>query len=361
MFYHSARLPGSPAAFLKNIFLTFLMIGLLLGGCQARTVVLEAPPEVDSNLIPDGMSVEEANTLTSLQQVDDYPLYTMIYQVNYPNLDAAGRLQPGTQERVDWACSLFAAFGDPDEMLFGRNFDWDFSPGLLLFTDPEEGYASVSMVDLYYLGYGYEEAYGLTDLPLEDLASLLKAPYLPFDGMNETGLVVGMAAVPDGGMALDPDKETVDSLMVIRKILDGAATIEEAVAIIRAYNIDWGSGPTLHYLVAEASGRSALIEFSRGEILLLENQQPWQAATNFLVSETWTDPTTHCWRYGVITDQLESRGGRIGASEAMDLLEDVSQESTQWSVVYRISAGEVWIAMGRDFQTVHQFEFEPDR
>ena len=37
-------------------------------------------------------------------------------------------------------------------MFYGRNFDWEFSPALLLFTDPPDGYASVSMVDLTFLG-----------------------------------------------------------------------------------------------------------------------------------------------------------------------------------------------------------------
>jgi len=53
--------------------------------------------------------------------------------------------------RPAWGCSLFAAFGDGKEMFYGRNFDWRYSPALLLFTDPPEGYASVSMVDLDYL------------------------------------------------------------------------------------------------------------------------------------------------------------------------------------------------------------------
>lgn len=343
----------------RMILRLLLVIGFLLTGCRPSPVALEVPPDPTPSLIPDGMSPEEAATLSSLQQVDEYPLYTMTYQANYSNTDIVARLPSGLLVREDWACSLFAAFGDLEEMVFGRNFDWDFSPGLLLFTDPEEGYASVSMVDLYYLGFGNEQAYGLTDLPLIDLSRLLDAPYLPFDGLNETGLAVGMAAVPDGGMVPDPEKETIDSLMVIRKILDGAATIEEAVEIIQAFNIDWGSGPTLHYLVAEGSGRSALIEFSRGEIRLLENQGSWQAATNFLVSEAWGDPATHCWRYEMIADQLEASGGRIGASQAMDLLEGVSQANTQWSVVYRISAKEVWITMGTEYREIHQFEFKP--
>jgi hypothetical protein len=345
----------------KGIFLFLLIASVMLGSCQAEPTLLEAPPEAIPTLIPDGMTAEEAATLTSLEQVDDYPLYTMQYQVDYSSGQMTGGMPPGLQDQVDWACSLFAVLGNPDELLFGRNFDWDFSPGLLLFTDPEEGYASVSMVDLYYLGYGYETAYGLTNLPLEELEGLLDAPYLPFDGMNEVGLAIGMAAVPDGGVPPDPNKETIDSLVVIRKILDGAASIEEAVEIIRAYNIDWGSGPALHYLVTEASGRSVLIEFTKGEIVVRENQDPWQAATNFLVSEAGVEPATHCWRYGVITDRLEVSAGKIAAGEAMSLLADVAQENTQWSVVYRISAGEVQIVMGRDYSEVHYFPFSPSK
>ncbi len=33
-----------------------------------------------------------------------------------------------------WGCSLFAFFSDPQAMLYGRNFDWEYSPALLLFT-----------------------------------------------------------------------------------------------------------------------------------------------------------------------------------------------------------------------------------
>jgi hypothetical protein len=43
----------------------------------------------------------------------------------------------------------------------------------------------------------------------------------------------------------------------------------------------------------------------------------------------------------------------------MDLLEDVAQESTQWSVVYGISDGKITIAMGGNFREVHTFEFHP--
>jgi predicted choloylglycine hydrolase len=189
----------------------------------------------------------------------------------------------------------------------------------------------------------------------------LDAPFLPFDGMNEAGLAVGMAAVPDESGPPDPQKETIDSLLVIRKILDEAATIEEAVVIIQRYNLDWGSGPALHYLIMEESGRSALVEFSEGELVIQKNQGSWQVATNFLVTEARGDHAAQCWRYGLLRDQLDSSEGMIRTQGAIDLLEDVAQQNTQWSVVYQLSAEEVWIAMGRDYSSVHQFPFSLEK
>src|SRR5512135_1360165 len=157
---------------------------------------------------PNGtLTSEQAATLGSLELVDDYPLYTMHYTASY-----SGRAGPATAPRsvaaldfpaqgtcrAEWGCSLFAALGNENNRLLGRNFDWEFSPALLLFTDPEDGYASVSMVDIAYLGFQGDRSRNLTSLPLEDRRRLLDAPALPFDGMNEEGLAVGMAAVPPG-------------------------------------------------------------------------------------------------------------------------------------------------------------------
>jgi hypothetical protein len=326
-------------------------------GCSNASDMVEPNPDA-SDFISPGLSDQDLATLSSLEQIDDFPLYTMVYEGDLKTDDDIISQQK-YQENPAWACSLFAAYGDLNEILYGRNFDWDFSPAMLLFMDPPGGYSSVSMVDIYYLGFGGEQAFGITDLPLEDQIGLLDAPYIPFDGMNEMGLAIGMAAVPPGGMEEDPDKETIDSLMVIRKILDGAATIDEAVEIMRSYNIDMVGTP-VHYLISEQSGQSALIEFSKGEIIVLPNEYPWQMATNFLVAEAGSDPGVQYGRYGTIEDKLFDTEGKLNPRQAITLLKDVSQPSTQWSVVYRISAGEVWVVMGGDYNQVHKLKSEFD-
>ena len=48
--------------------------------------------------------------------------------------------------------------------------------------------------------------------------------------------------------------------------------------------------------------------------------------------------------------------GRLSPRQAVGLLEDVAQPSTQWSVVYRVSAGEIWVVMGGKYNRVHKIE-----
>ncbi len=84
------------------------------------------------------------------------------------------------------------------------------------------------MVDIEYLGFGGSRAASLINLPLNERQALLNSPALPFDGMNEQGLAIGMAAVPPGEMLHDPDKKTIDQLAVMREILDHARAQRKA-------------------------------------------------------------------------------------------------------------------------------------
>ena len=306
-----------------------------------------------------GLSEDEIATLSSLEKVDDFPLYTMHYYGSYSGSAGMNTTNQLVWERVGtrpgWGCSLFAALGEAGKMLYGRNFDWEYSPALLLYTDPPDGYASVSMVDLAYLFESLDEIQHVSEVSLADRVALLDAPAWPFDGINEQGLAVGMAAVPaDGGMKVDPDKENIYSLLMIREMLDNAADVDEALVLMGRYNIVFG-GPPLHFLLADSTGRSALVEFYQGEMVVIHNEQPWQMATNFLCAPEGECTTGKCWRYDTINERLQATQGRLTMLEAMDLLAEVSQEGTQWSIIYGINTGEISAAVGREYEIVHEF------
>lgn len=268
-----------------------------------------------------------------LRQLDDHPLWTMRYDGDYDRMKNVTRPTPTTP----FGCSLFAT-NDADDPLFARNFDWDPAPAMLLFTDPADGYASVSMVDLSYLG--------ITD-PATERDKLVDAPLLPFDGMNEKGLAIGLAAVDDAEPGTRPDRPTVGSVRIIRLVLDTAATVEEAKRVFEEHNVDFDGGPPLHYLVADATGKSAAIEFVDGEVVAL----PTQAAVNFTLSGTDEDTRRADTRYRTATEGL-SPG--MDWRAAMDLLGEVRQNHTQWSVVYGLGTRTVHVATGKRFDQVHR-------
>jgi len=347
-----------------------IALALLVGCGKAEPTLTLAPPTATPTAVPENAtptlipspplgvnSAEaEAATLNSLEQVDDYPLYTMHYYGAYnQRASSAEGVEWLASGDLPWACSLFAALGDADNMLYGRNFDWEYSPALLLFTDPPDGYASVSMVDIAYLGFGGDKAGTLLDLPLAERRALLDAPFLPFDGLNEHGLAIGMAAVPPGQMQPDPGKETIGSLGVIRQMLDRAANVDEAVAILQSYNINFSGGPPVHYLMADASGRAMLIEFYQGEMVVIPNETPWHVATNFLRALVGESAAGECWRYDQLSRRLAEIEGRMTTQDAIDLLAKVAQESTQWSIVYGISSGDINVTMGREYDSVRTF------
>jgi len=176
--------------------------------------------------------------------------------------------------------------------------------------------------------------------------------------MNEYGLAIGMAAVQSGNVQPNPDKDTIGSLGIIRQMLDHARSVDEAVEIMESYNIDFASGPPIHYLMADVTGKSVLVEYYNGEMQVVENEEAWHLATNFLRASVDDPKDGGCWRYNKINTTLTETNGQITAQDAMQLLAEVSQNNTQWSVVYQMSSGTINIAMGQQYQRINTFHLD---
>ena len=304
-----------------------------------------------------------AATLSTLEKVDDYPVYTMRYfgpYVRASELSEESDSQGAALDANDWACSLFAAVGDPRRPVFGRNFDWEYSPILVLFLEPEEGHRSIMSIDIAYLVD--EEAIGRLDTaPVEELLPLLSAPFLTFDGMNEHGVAIGMAAVDyEVGYPSDPEKRDVGDLRMMREVLEAAATVDEAIAFLEGINPVSQGGPNTHYLIADATPSAALIEYHDGEMVVFRSsaESPWQLGTNFPVVLTGGNPAGNCWRYDLIEATLREHGGSLSADEAADLLQAVSTPTTRWSIVYDLAALKARLVIERNTEAVHTFALE---
>ncbi|MBN1487530.1 MAG: linear amide C-N hydrolase [Anaerolineae bacterium] len=320
------------------------------------------------------LSEKQLRTLSSLERVNNYPLYTMKYYAAYDLIDhvqnGANALSYSPVDIPDklpsWACTCFAALNQNADMVFGRNFDWRNRPTLLLFTYPDDKYATVSMVDIAYLiDYNAADYKGLDGevppkLSWSEQLNLLNAPFLPFDGMNEKGLTIGMMAVDHAQPPFDAEKLTIGSLAAMRMVLDYASNVDEALELLETYNIDFEGGPPLHYLIADATGHAVVIEFTGGEMVVLPNEEPWLVSTNFIISEELPfEPTkSPCVRYNIVHKALVENQGAFSPGKAMGVLQKVSQDSTIWSIVYNMKTGHVAVVMGRNYEEVDTFKLE---
>lgn len=312
---------------------------------------VEAPTEEEPTEAP-----EEQFSLT-LEKADDYPLYVLRLEGDY---SFSEYLRTGVLNfsfgGPSPSCTCFLASGNGSDILFGRNFDFPSNPALLLFTDPPDGYSSVSIVDLGYFGYSMDR---LPD-PDGDLEVLRMTPYLPFDGMNEHGLAVGMAAIPSAEPPHDPGRVTIGEIQVIRLLLDRARGVEEAIGLLGEYNVEM-TDPPIHYMLADQTGDSAIVEFVGEEMKVLRGGEPWQVMTNFIVHGSGAPGVVSCSRYRFAYDGLMSTNGSVGMAEAMGLLEGSSQPSTIWSGVYNLETGDVLIAMGRKYDDALSFQLSLDK
>ena len=159
-------------------------------------------------------------------------------------------------------CTSFqAAKADGQGFRYGRNYDYFKNPTLVTVSHPKKGYASIACSDMSHFGYSLEK---LPDSFMKKL-SCLAAIYAPVDGINEKGLCTSIMALPKQASQQDTDKHDVGTTIVMRLWLDRCATVDEALALLETVDVrhDAAVGSGYHYMVADAQGDCAVVEFDK--------------------------------------------------------------------------------------------------
>ncbi len=326
---------------------------------------------------------KELRSLMSLRKIDDYGMYQMTYYGDY-GFDAF--LKVGASDDADIeafvtkrllkglpidlgvtgdGCTAFAVRNHDGDILFARNFDFTYAPSLQLYTAPDNGYASVSTVNLAFAGYSEDN---LPEGSLVDSFLALAAPFLPFDGMNERGLAIALLAVPEAQAPYRADKITLNTTTAIRLVLDKAATIEEAIALLKQYNIYFSGDIKCHYLIADASGHSVIVEYVNQKLCVVETEKEYQVASNFIAYQGLNigEGFTEFERYEKVQDEIEANQGMLEEHQAIQLLADVGvfdgeTDKLQWSVLYNLTTGAGEIFANRKADHTVEFHLNTDR
>ncbi len=350
-----------------------------------------------------GSSCRELDTINTLKKVgNNRYLYEMEYLADYDlddviasDIDSNGKLVRYVMNRlgikkmpVDTAmsevnCTSFQAKNaDGPGYLFGRNFDMFKNPTMVLVSRPKNGYASISVQNMQFMGYSLEK------LPKGIFSKLmaLAAIYVPMDGMNEKGLCTSIMALPKQPAYQDSGKHKVGTTILMRLFLDRCATVDEAIALLEGLDLchDREVGGGYHYMVADASGKCAVIEFDPEDgwktmVVRKEEGSQSMVVTNHLIHERYLSDTpderygnihSRSWeRYAKASAFLEERNGELSASQARDCLtlvhwEDLkwdngTVEDTQYSAVYNQSELTLELRNWNDYGTTLRWKLEP--
>jgi hypothetical protein len=305
----------------------------------------------------------EIRTMRSLRRVDGNPyLYALDYHAAYDlddlvrkNLDTyAGLLNyavdrlvklfhphlslPNLGERRVNCSSFQAAKADGSGFLFGRNYDYYENPTLVTFSRPKKGYASVAVSDMSFMGYSLQNLPGVS---LQSRLNSLIAVYAPLDGMNETGFCASILALPAHlASRQDTLRDDVGTSILIRLMLDRCATVDEAVALLETVDVrhDTAVGSGFHYMIADARGGCAVIEFDPEDgwktlVVRKPAGKDYMQVTNHLLAPKYTtqepdgavgNTGSLSWeRYRKMEAFLGGKNGRLTLEEALECLDQV--------------------------------------
>ncbi len=294
------------------------------------------------------------------------------------------------------ACSAFTADTQSGDRVFGRNYDFSATNTAIVYTDPGEGrHASYSTIDLSFLGLD-------ADKDVETIGQkflTLAAPYVPLDGINDAGVACGIFMSYQGeGKGTPTDTQTdrpdITSTTLLRLILDYADSVEDAVALAQQYDLHDSASSCFHYMVADSTGRSAILEWvgtdadhdadgTQRQLNVLWNDTDalsdsadWQVVTNFIKTPGYYDGTSAEMkgldRYEHLAAALRETDGIVADKDAaMDLLASVgrrtwnnddSNSNTVHSVVYDLTDKSVlWVGNEHYGEDAYTFEYQLGR
>lgn len=254
-----------------------------------------------------------------------------------------------------FGCSMLAVKDGDGNSLFGRNFDWNTCHAMIIQNLPEQGYASVSTVNMDFITVS-----GIRLSLLPDEIQALAGLYAPLDGVNEMGLAVCVNMIQDNDtIEQNTDKPDITTTTAVRLLLDQAANVEEAIDLLNSYDMHASFGYMVHFAIADREGRSVVVEYVNNEMVVIETP----VVTNFYLAEgekNGIGTRQSHERYDILTDRLHE-SGTMNMEELRDAMDSVSKdnfgefESTEWSIVVNLETGEARYYHREDYDTVYTF------
>lgn len=258
--------------------------------------------------------------------------------------------------KINFGCTAYTVKTADGNALMGRNYDWDGEnkPAMIVYTEPKNGYASYSTCWLDFLGFGEDwKPDGFTNQYIS-----LAAVYVPLDGINEKGLAIADLMVGDDEQTNQKtDKVDLTTTTAIRLLLDKAATVDEAIALLEQYDMHSDIGTGHHLAISDATGKSVVVEYVDNVMYVTETP----VVTNHYLTEGKKygvgNEESHA-RFARVLAMDEEAGSIMDAAMVRDVMQNASYPDTQWSIVFDMENKALDFYWLRQYENPHHFELK---
>lgn len=266
-----------------------------------------------------------------------------------------------------FGCSSFQLEGTDGDFHMGRNYDFQLNTSaMLVYCAPEDGYRSVAFAALDNVGAN------APDESIMEKLSALAAPFVCLDGMNEKGVSIAVLALDSEPVHQDSGKPTIFTTLAIRLVLDRAATTEEAVELLRSYDMYAACGGDYHFYITDASGDGRVVEYDCESETRELVATPVDVVTNFYAlypERVLPNQKNGIYghgkeRYDTILAVFDEQKGAHTNDTAWDALRAAAQKpnaeeltsNTQWSIVYNNTDLTAEIVLRRNWNDVYRYD-----
>ena len=169
-------------------------------------------------------------------------------------------------------------------------------------------------------------------------------------------------------------KPVISTTLAIRLVLDRAATTEEAVELLRSYDMYSSAGRDYHFYITDASGDGRVVEYDCESETRELVATPTEAVTNFFIiykEKALPNQKNGIYghgreRYDAVMKVLEEEKGNYTNDTVWNAMQSAAQNpnpvdvtsNTQWSVSYNNTDLTAEIVIRRNWDDINYFSLE---
>lgn len=362
----------TPVIFFCGVPAVLLAVALLFAGiCFTRIQTVNSIEKLTG--YSDGYNLYRMNIKYdySLDDVINYDVrddQTMINAI----LKEALPLFPIKIKTPNFGCTAFTLTDNGGDVHMGRNYDFqDNTSAMLVYCTPKDGYKSVAFAALNNVSAN------VPDENLKAKLASLTAPFICLDGVNEKGVSFAVLVVDSKPVHQNTGKPTIFTSLAIRLVLDRAATTQEAVELLKGYDMVASGGIDYHFYIADAKGDGRVVEYdceSEARELVATSVN---ATTNFYAlyqKKVLPNQRNNIYghgreRYDAVLDVFKKQEGNYTDDTMWAALKAASQEpkpesvtsNTQWSVAYNNTALTADIVIRRNWNDITHYDLKKNK